>query len=297
MVALSKAGFASELKSYLIISIGLLVYSFAWTCVLLPAGVVGGGSSGIALIIYYATGGLQGGIPLGISYLVINSILLIIASFVIGWKFGAKTLYAIGFVSLAMSLLQEYVPNDVLGLASDRLLSAILGAAAAGFGVALCLNQGGSTGGTDIIAMIVNKYRNVSIGRVFIICDLIIIGSSVFVLGNITAIIYGYVNVGVFGYAVDLVLAGNKQSTQFMIISKNYEEVADNVMTQLGRGVTVLDGTGWYTKEPSKVVMVVCRRNEVGSLHRIIKATDKNAFITSASVAGVYGKGFEDLRL
>lgn len=297
MAALSKAGFASELKSYLIISFGLLIYSFAWACILAPAGVVGGGSSGIALIVYYATGGLSGGIPIGASYLVINGILLTIALFVIGPKFGVKTLYAIGYVSLTMGLLQEYVPNDVLGLASDKLLSAILGAAASGFGVALCLNQGGSTGGTDIIAMIVNKYKNVSIGRIFIICDLIIIGSSVFVLGNITTIIYGYVTVGVFGYAVDLVLAGNKQSTQILIISKKYEELADNITTQLGRGVTVLEGMGWYTKEPSKVILVVCRRNEIGTLNRIIQTTDKYAFLTSASVSGVYGKGFEDLKL
>ncbi|MEG1936816.1 MAG: YitT family protein [Rikenellaceae bacterium] len=297
MAVLLKAGFLSELKSYLIISFGLIVYSFAWACVLAPAGVVGGGSSGIALVIYYATGGLQGGIPMGASYLVINGILLTIALFIIGPKFGAKTLYAIGFVSLTMSLMQEYVPNDVLGLASDKLLSAILGAAASGCGVALCLNQGGSTGGTDIIAMIVNKYRNVSLGRVFIVCDLIIIGSSIFVLGNITAVIYGYVTVGIFGYAVDLVLAGTKQSTQLLIISKNYGELADNITNQLGRGVTVLDGMGWYSKEPSKVIMVVCRRNEIGNLYRIIKMSDKNAFITSASVASVYGKGFEDLKL
>lgn len=297
MAALSKAGFAEELKSYFIISIGLLVYSFAWACILPPADVVGGGSSGIALLIYYATGGVNGGFDMGVSYLIINGILLTIALFVIGPKFGVKTLYAIGFVSLAMSLLQRHVPYNVMGLAGDKLLSSILGAGVSGFGVALCLNQGGSTGGTDIIAMIINKFRNVSIGRVFIACDTIIIGSSFFVLGNLTSIVYGFIYVGVFGYAVDIVLAGNKQSTQLLIISKNYAELADNITTQLGRGVTVLEGMGWYTKEPSKVVMVVCRRNEIGNLHRIIRASDKNAFITSASVSGVYGKGFDDLKL
>lgn len=286
-----------EIRSYLIISLGLVIYSFGWVSVLAPADIVGGGSTGLAMIFYHMTGGINGGIPIGLSYLAINAVLLCVAFFVIGPKFGAKTLYAIAFASISMSLLQQYVPNDVLGLASDKLLSAILGSAAAGLGVSLCLNQGGSTGGTDIIAMIVNKYRNVSFGRVFVICDLIIIGSSVFVLGNITAIVYGYVTVAIFGWTVDFILAGNKQSTQLMIISKNYAELAEKIMVDLHRGVTVLDGVGWYTKNPQKVIMVVCRRTELGSIYRLIRTYDKNAFITSASVTSVYGQGFEDLKL
>ncbi len=284
------------LKEYLIISFGLTLYSFAWTTIIIPADLVGGGMAGLALVVYYATGGVSGGIPIGITFFVANALLLAIAAWLIGIRFGAKTLYAIFFISFSMGVMQQFVPPDLLGLAGDKLLSAILGGAVSGFGVSLCFAQGGSTGGSDIVAMIVNKYRNISYGCIIMLCDMVIIGSSVFVFKNITAAIYGYILVAIYGYTLDAVLAGNRQSSQMLIISSHFAKIAARVSSEMGRGVTLLDATGWYTQKAEKVIMVVCRKNETGHLFRIIRECDPGAFITVGSVMGVYGLGFESLK-
>ena len=267
----SKTDLLKIFKEYGLISIGGLTYSFAWTSILIPAGVMGGGLNGIGLLIYYATGGTDGGIPLGVTFLVLNAVLVGIASLLISLKFGAKTIYAIGFISVAMAVMQQAVPDNVLGLADDKLLSAILGGALAGAGISICFTQGGSTGGTDIIALIINKYKTVSYGKILMLCDLIIIGCSLFIFKNITSVIYGYVMVAVFGYTIDAVMAGNRQSAQILIVSPKYDLIAERIFSEMHRGVTLLDGEGWYTKTPTKVVMVVCRKNETGILFRVIK--------------------------
>ena len=253
----SKTDLLKIFKEYGLISIGGLMYSFAWTSILIPAGVMGGGLNGIGLLIYYATGGTDGGIPLGVTFLVLNAVLVGVASLLISLKFGAKTIYAIGFISVAMAVMQQAVPGNVLGLADDKLLSAILGGALAGAGISICFTQGGSTGGTDIIALIINKYKTVSYGKVLMLCDLIIIGCSLFIFKNITSVIYGYVMVAVFGYTIDAVMAGNRQSAQILIVSPKYDQIAERIFSEMHRGVTLLDGEGWYTKTPTKVVMVV----------------------------------------
>lgn len=286
-----------EIKSYAIITIGLVLYSFGWTNILASASVMGGGGGGMAMLLYYVTGGAEGGIPIGIGYLLINVVLVSIAMFVIGPKFGIKTIYAMLVISGLMTVMQTYLPTNILGLADDKLLSAILGGALAATGISLCFMQGGSSGGTDIIAMIVNKYRNISYGRILMICDVIILGLSVFIFKDITALIYGYIVVGVFGFTLDAIIAGNKQSSQIMIISKKYEEIADKIVGDLRRGVTVLEASGWYTKQEQKVLMVACRKNETNQIYRIIKEIDPKAFITVGSVMGVYGEGFENLRI
>ena len=262
----------------------------------MPAGITGGGASGVAMLVYYATGGANGGIPLGYTFFAFNAILIIIASVIIGAKFGAKTIYAIVFISLMLDIMQNIVPPDLMGLAGDKLLSAILGGAVAGAGVGICFMQGGSTGGTDIVVLIVNKYKSISYGKLIILCDFIILGSSIFVMKNITAIIYGYIFIAAFGYMVDLVMSGNKQSSQIMIISRKYDEIANHIGNEMRRGVTLLDGQGWYTKEKMKVVMVVCRKNETGLLFRLVKDCDPEAFISVGSVMGVYGLGFDKLK-
>ena len=292
----SKTDLLKIFKEYGLISIGGLMYSFAWTSILIPAGVMGGGLNGIGLLIYYATGGTDGGIPLGVTFLVLNAVLVGVASLLISLKFGAKTIYAIGFISVAMAVMQQAVPGNVLGLADDKLLSAILGGALAGAGISICFTQGGSTGGTDIIALIINKYKTVSYGKVLMLCDLIIIGCSLFIFKNITSVIYGYVMVAVFGYTIDAVMAGNRQSAQILIVSPKYDQIAERIFSEMHRGVTLLDGEGWYTKTPTKVVMVVCRKNETGILFRVIKEVDPQAFMTFGSVMGVYGLGFEALK-
>lgn len=289
-----------EVKSYLFIMLGLILYSFSWTAILAPAQVVGGGIPGIGALIFEATGGTSPtgelvGIPIGYSYFAINIVLISFGVWLLGPRFGAKTIFAMSFNSLMLTVFQYLLSStpDLLGLSGDKLLSAILGGALGGFGIGICFGQGGSTGGTDIIAMILNKYRNISLGRTIIACDLLIVGSSIFIYGNITSIIYGFITVSAVGYTIDLFLQGNKQSCQLFIISKKYKEIADAIMGDAKRGVTILNGEGWYTKQPQKIIMVTCRKNESSIVYRIIKQEDPEAFVTNASVSGVYGKGFD----
>ena len=243
-------------------------------------------------------------ISIGTFVFIINATLLLIAGFIIGWKFGIKTVYCIIVLSIAMDLCKWLIPDNILveyteGIDANSLLLVILGAVMAGIGVVLCFSQGGSTGGTDIVAMIINKYRTISYGRIVISSDFFIIGSSIFIANNvadgIAMIIYGYIMVGVFGYTVDLIQSGSQQSSQIFIISKHYEQIADAIITEAHRGATVLDGTGWYTKEPSKIVMVVCRKRDASMILKTARKYDPNAFISMGSVMGVYGQGFEAL--
>lgn len=287
-----------EVRSYAVIVLGCIFYCFAWTALLLPAKVTGGGVSGLGTIIYFATGGAAGtgGIPLGVSYAVINIVLLGFGIWIIGPKFGAKTIFAIFFNSFTLTVMQETIPLDLMGLADDKLLSAILGGGLAGVGVGLCFSVGGSSGGTDILAMIINKYRNVSLGKLIMFMDVIIVGSSYIVFRDLPTVIYGYVTMFTLGNIVDYVLSGSKSSSQIMIFSAKYQEIADRILIEVHRGVTILDATGWYSKSPQKVILVVCRRGEAAGIYRIIKDTDPKAFITQASVMGVFGEGFEVLK-
>lgn len=200
------------------------------------------------------------------------------------------------FNSIALVVLQEAVPADLLGLADDKLLSAILGGAMCGLGVAICFGQGGSTGGTDIIAMVVNKYREITIGKVIMLCDVLIVGCSFIVFKDITSIIYGYVTMATTGYTIDLIMQGNQQTCQIMIFSKQYEMIADRIVNEMHRGVTLLDATGWYTKQPNKVMMVLCRKQESSHIMHIVKEVDTKAFISSSLTSGVYGEGFDTLK-
>lgn len=274
------------------------MYSFAWTALLIPAKVVGGGVGGIGTIVYYATSSAEGGggIPVGVTYLVVNLVLLAFGFWVLGPKFGAKTIYAIIFNSIALTLMQELLPANLMGLQGDKLLSAILGGGIAGVGVGFCFSVGGSSGGTDIIAMIINKYRNVSLGKLIMLMDVVIVGSSYIIFRDLPTVVYGYVTMVTLGYSIDMVLSGSKSSSQIMIFSPRYEEIAHRIIHDVNRGVTILDATGGYSGTPQKVVMVVCRRGEASNIYSIIKDTDPDAFITVGSVMGVYGKGFEALK-
>ncbi|MDE5944838.1 MAG: YitT family protein [Rikenella sp.] len=280
-----------ELRAYLIMTLGLMMYSFAWTELLLPAEVIGGGGGGIGAIVFYLTG-----IPMGVTYLVFNAILLALGFWILGPKFGAKTIYGILVNSLALYVMQQTLPPDLVGLHGDKFLSAILGGGIAGAGVGLCFSVGGSSGGTDILAMIINKYRNISLGKLIILMDVVIVGCSYFVSWDLGSVVYGYVTMFTLGTAIDWVLSGSKASSQIMVFSAKYQEIADRVIHDVNRGVTILDATGAYSKAPQKVALIVCRRGEASAIYRIIKEIDPKAFITQASVMGVFGEGFDVLK-
>lgn len=276
-------------REYVIITFGLLLYTLANNMFMLPAKIVGGGVSGIAALIYYAT---EGGIEVSYSYLAINAVLLIIGFATLGKRFGIKTIYGI----VVISLLLKVIPIPEVPHVSNPLMSAIITGILYGSGIGIIFTQGGSAGGTDIVAMIITKYRNMSVGRVFLYCDLIIIGSSYFLHHDLEQVAYGYVLMGISAYCVDMVLSGNKQSVQMFIISRKYDAIADKIITDQKRGVTVLTGMGWYTKKENKILMILARKNETSDIYRIVKEVDSEAFISVANIMGVFGQGFDKIK-
>ena len=301
-----KKSFWRSIKEYVIITIGLLSYVLGWTLFLVPNNLIGGGVTGIASIVQYATG-----IKIGYTYFVVNVGLLIAALFDLGKGFGGKTVYAIILASLGMNVMQAVIPEDIVTiLATDngKLMSTIMGGILAGVGMGMTMSQGGSTGGTDIIALIVNKYRNVSPGRMILFMDVAIILSSMLVpsytsdgslmpwADKITTVVYGFILVVIVSTVLDLYLSGSRQSVQLFILSQKFDQIADAITNDLHRGVTVLDGKGWYTKNDVKVVMVITRKTDLNVLLKYINAIDSNAFISVSSVTGVYGKGFDTIK-
>ncbi|WP_133464691.1 YitT family protein [Sunxiuqinia elliptica] len=274
---------------YLVITFGMSLYVLGWTVFLIPAEITGGGISGLSAVIFYSTQ-----IPVAVSYFIINSILILIAIKMLGANFGIKTIF-----SMLVATFLFWATSNMLTkpLIDDTFLSAVLGAMMGGAGIGLVFTRGGSTGGTDIIAMIVNRYRNISPGRVIMYCDVIIIASSYFVFHSPSKLVYGYVSMWVISYSIDAFLNGSNASAQIFIFSKKFEEIADYINKVAGRGVTVFDGTGWYTKENVKVVMTVVRKRESSLIFRKLKEIDPDAFISMGSVMGVYGQGFDKIKI
>ena len=323
MPTLQKSAFI-QIKEWLLVTLGILIYVTAWSVFLIPNNLIGGGVSGISSMIQYATGGT---IQMGYSYFVLNAILVIAAIVILGMGFGAKTIYAIILASIALRFLPGMVPPTIiktLAIDNGKLLSVLMGGLLAGIGIGMSISNGGSTGGTDIIALIWTKYHNVSPGKVILLLDFIIIGSSLFIpsyvneldaagqpvldaAGNpvmfkmplaekVTTVLYGLILVTVNRYVLDMYISGSQQSVQLFILSKEYEKIADAISKEMHRGVTVLDGKGWYTKQETKVLMVLTRKTDLNLMLRYIKQLDPNAFLSVSSVNGVYGKGFDTIK-
>lgn len=271
---------------------GMMMYSFGWIGCVLPANGMGGGAAGLSLVLCTALENLGLHMQIGTMVFFLNAVLLLVAGFIVGWNFGVKTIFCVLVISVGMNFWQGVLPEgNFLGV--DNLLSIVMGGILAGTGIALCFTQGGSTGGTDIVAMIINKYRTISYGKILIYSDFVIIASSLLVGKGISAVIYGYVLTAVVGYTVDMIMAGNQQSSQVLIITHDYEKMADAIARNIHRGVTLIDSQGWYSKEQTKMVMVVCRKRETAMILKFVKTIDPDAFMTVGSVMGVYGKGFQ----
>ena len=279
----------SILRSHVIITFGLFCTSLGWGAFLIPSNVTGGGVSGIAAIIYFATG-----FPAGITYLLVNTVLILASMKIVNVSFGLKSVYGVVVFSLLLGLFQQIFP---MPLVSDTLLATIVGAILSGIGTGIVFTQGGSAGGTDLIAMMITHRRNISPGRVIIMVDVVVITSSFFVLQSLERMIYGYCVMVITGYVVDFVLAGSKQSYQMFIFSDKYEEVATSIFTNVKRGLTLVDAQGWYTRKPTKMIMVIVRKYEVTDVFRAIKEIDPEAFISMGNVMGVYGKGFDRMKV
>ena len=294
---MEKSKVLSTIKSYAIITLGLLLYVLAWTVFIMPHQLVGGGVTGISAVIQYCTG-----FHVSYSFFIINAILLLIALKVLGPAFGVKTVYAMVVTTLMLRFVPMLIPQEfiqIIALDNGKLLSVIIGGMLSALGISLTFSQGGSSGGTDIIALMITKYRAISPGKILLILDVFIIGSSLIVPTEgswgvrVANLVYGYVMAGVFSVALDLFVSGSKQSVQILIFSKNYEKIADRITNEVHRGVTALDGKGWYTKTESTVLVVVARKHELKFLLNLIKEEDPQAFLSVGSVSGVYGYGFD----
>ena len=290
----AKAEIMREVKDYIYITLGLISYALGWAAFLLPYQITTGGTTGIGAIIYYATG-----FPIQWSYFIINAVLMTFAIKILGPRFSIKTTYAIFMLTFLLWIFQVLVNNYIqtpdmsadgkpLLLGSGQDFMACLG---------ITFNYNGSTGGTDIIAAIVNKYKDVSLGRMIMICDVFIISSCYFVFHDWRRVIFGFVTLFIIGVVLDWIINSARQSVQFFIFSKKYDEIADRIIKDTDRGVTVLNGTGWYSKNDVKVLVVLAKRRQSLDIFRLVKRIDPNAFISQSSVIGVYGEGFDQLKV
>lgn len=286
-----------ELRDYIAITFGLLCYAFGWAAFMLPYQITTGGVTGIAAIIYYATG-----IEIQISYLIINSVLLAVALKILGPKFSIKTIYAILVLTFFLWFFQNILKDDseklpqFLGVGQD-FMACVIGASLLGFGVGIVFTNNGSTGGTDIIALIVNKYKDVTLGRMIMYCDIIIISSCYFIFHDWRRVVFGFVTLFIMSYIIDWLINSTRQSVQFLIFSRKHEEIAEAISNKVDRGVTLLDGKGWYSKQDIKVVVILAKKSQSLDIFRVVKDIDQNAFISQSNVVGVYGEGFDKLKI
>lgn len=302
-----KASLGTLVKEYALVTLGVMSYALGWTIFLLPNNLIGGGVSGFASILFYATG-----LPMSVTYFILNVLLLIIGTKILGTGFGGKTIYAIFMTSIMLSVMPKLIPADFIhefAISNGKLICTFLGGIIAGCGIGLSISQGGSTGGTDIVALVWCKFKPASPGRVILIIDVGIILSSLLFPSytesgdllpfteKLAVVVYGLIQVVVSGYAIDLYLSGSKQSVQAFIFTKKSTEMADAIAFDMKRGVTVIPAKGWYSKEDKDVLMVVTRKTDLNLLLRYVKSIDPDAFLSVSSVMGVYGQGFDTIKV
>ena len=295
----------NETKDYFFITLGLLMYTISFTVFLMPYQIVAGGVTGLSAIIYYATG-----FHLENTYIIINGILLIVALKILGFKFLMKTIYAIFTLYFMLKFAQDILPTQENGLPfklmgeGQDFMSMIIGCVLTGIALATVFMNNGSTGGTDIIAASVNKYHsNVSLGNVLIAADFCIIGSCMFFpqfgtyMERAHKVMFGFCVMAMENYTLDYVMNARRQSVQFFIFTRKWQEIANAIGTETHHGVTILDGHGWYTGKEVKVLCILARKNESVNMFRLIKMIDPNAFVSQSAVIGVYGEGFEEMKV
>lgn len=278
------------LWDYFLMTVGSVIFCMAWTSFLIPNGLASGGLTGLCTIIQYGTG-----IPVGWTYPILNVILLVLGFFALGKGFGVKTVYVIALTSLLFEILPSFPQLEVM--MDEKFLVAIVGASLESLGIGLVLLRGGSTGGTDILAMMINKYWPVSPGRVYLLSDIFIITSMLLIPDKgLVDLIYAFVVMLGFSFGVDFVLLGNKSSVQILVFSSKYAEIADHVIRNVRRGVTALQSVGWYSQKEGKVLLIIARKQQMNEVVNEIKAIDRNAFISVSTAMSVYGEGFEEVK-
>lgn len=283
---------------YIVITVGVVLFVMAWTSFLLPNNMIDGGLTGASALLAMVTG-----ISVDIWYFSINTLLLILAWIILGRSFGIKTIYAIVlssalfrlFGSESMAFLQA-VPGNALAV-NEKVLVPIIGGLLEALGLSLIIMRGGSTGGTDILALIVNKFWPVTLGRFYLIADFIVITLLLLIPGHcFTDVIYGYITMGVCAYVLDLIMLGKESSVQVLVFSDKFSQIADYVNDKMERGVTALESVGWYTQKDRKVLLIVIRRTELSQITKAVKDIDPKAFVTVVPANNVYGEGFGEMK-
>ena len=293
-----------EVKDYFFITLGIMLYTISFTVFLMPYQIVAGGVTGLSAIIYSATG-----FHVQNTYIIINLSLLVVALKVLGFKFLFKTIYAIFLLYFLLIVAQDIIPKQPNGMPIKLLgegqdfMSMIIGCVITGVALSTVFLHNGSTGGTDIIAASVNKYHNVSLGTVLIAVDFCIIGSCMFFpqfgtyLERAHKVMFGLCVMTLENFSLDYIMNARRESVQFMIFSRKYQEIANAIGIETGHGVTILDGHGWYTGQEVKVLCILAKKRESTDIFRLIKLIDPNAFVSQSSVVGVYGEGFDEMKV
>ncbi len=276
-------------RDYIFITLGMAIYALGFCGFILPEKVVIGGLAGIGTIVYFLTG-----IPVAVTQYVMNLILLAIAYKIVGKQFVVGTIFGATMMSVFVGIFQPLFAD---GFTDEPFMNVVIGGICAGVGVGMAYTHNGSSGGTDIVAAMVSKYTNVTVGRMMLYVDMTIISSSFFLFHNLDRVVYGFVVLVLAAYVADMVINTNRQAVQFTIFSKKWQEIATAINNDAKRGCTVLTGMGWYSKQEVKVLLVMCRKIESVTIARIIKSIDPDAFTTQGNVNGVYGKGFDVLKV
>ena len=293
----------SEVKDYVFITFGLMLYTFGFTVFLLPYKIVTGGIAGVGAIVFYATH-----FPVQYTFFIINAVLIVAALKILGWRFLMKTIYATFMLTFLLEVAQQVVMqpdgtfHKLMGEGND-FMSLVIGCMLTGTALAIVFLNNGSTGGTDIVAAAVNKYRDITLGRVLIMVDLCIIGSSLFItsFGDIYTrcqmVVFGLCTMVIECLMLDYVMSVQRQSVQFLIFSRHYEEIARAISKKTDHSMTLLDGHGWYSGKEMKVICLLAKKRESVTIFRLIKMIDPRAFVSQSSVIGVYGEGFDPIKV
>lgn len=291
--AISKRLFSKgNMKDFMFIVFGILSYAVGYTAFILPERVVMGGVSGLSALIYYATN-----IPAGISIFVLNITLLIIAFSALTKQFVVRTIVGVLIISLFIGALQPFFQAyPIITAGEDKFMHVLIGGMLSGAGLGIVFSHNGSTGGTDILTVLLTKHFNLSFGRAMQFIDCTIICSSYLLFHSMETIVYGVVFTLVASYVCDFVVNGSRQTVQFLIISKNYKEIADTINRRVNRGVTVIEGKGWYSKENVEMLVVLSRKYESQDIFAVIKQIDPQAVVSQTFCHGVFGEGFDKIK-
>ena len=280
--AISKRLFSkSNMKDFMFIVFGILLYAIGYTAFILPERVVMGGVAGLSALIYYAT----------------NIPLLVIAFSALTKQFVVRTIVGVLLLSLFIGSLQPlFQAFPIITAGEDKFMHVLIGGMLCGAGLGVVFSHNGSTGGTDILTVLLTKHFNLSFGRAMQFIDCTIIGSSYLLFHSMETIVYGIVFTLVACYVCDFVVNGSRQTVQFLIISKKYKEIADTINRRVNRGVTVIEGKGWYSKENVEMLVVLSRKYESQDIFAVIKQIDPQAVVSQTFCHGVFGEGFDKIK-